>query len=102
MQDNEKGFREYLDMLELLSKNRHLENEVEEAEKMLTEMDRKKMPSYRLGLQEGVMQGIEQGIERGKLDAIRALVGLVDDEIIAERVGLSPEQVRRLREETTY
>jgi hypothetical protein len=34
--DNDKRFREYLSMLEILSENRHLQSEVKEAEKMLT------------------------------------------------------------------
>ena len=94
---------------------------------MLTQIDIKKMPSYQLGLEEGIEEGIEkgreqgiekgreqgmekgreQGIERGreeglkegKLQIARNLLDVLSDEKIANTTGLSLEEVRKLREE---
>ena len=37
--ENENGFRNYFEMLETLAQNRDLQPRIEEAEKMLTEVD---------------------------------------------------------------
>ena len=62
---NEIRFREYLRMLEILSTNRDLEKTIEEEEKMLSEVDYNKLPSYRIGIQKGIEKGIEKGVEQG-------------------------------------
>ena len=41
-------------------------------------------------------EGIEKGIEQGKREAAKALIGLLEDEIIAERIGLTLEEVKKL------
>jgi len=43
---DEQRFRDYMGMLEILSENRDLKAQVEEAERMLTEIDVERMPSF--------------------------------------------------------
>ncbi len=86
LKDDESGFRRYIDMLEILSENRELQGTIKEVEKMLTQVDRRKMPSYELGM------------EDGKLLIARNLLDKLPDEKIAEATGLSLQEIRRLRE----
>ena len=63
--EDTKAFREYLDMLEILSDNRNLKAYIKEAEAMLTQVDVERLPSYELGMERGMERGIEKGIEKG-------------------------------------
>lgn len=60
-----KRFREYLYMLETLSENRDLKNQIKEAENMITQFSIEKMPSYELGMEKGIITGLEKGIVEG-------------------------------------
>lgn len=51
---------------------------------------------YAKALQKGREQGIEKGIEQGKREAAKALIGILKDEVIAEKIGLKLEEVKRL------
>ncbi len=51
------------------------------------------------GIEQGIAQGIEQGIEENKLQNARNLIGLLSDEVIAERIGLSLEKVKEIHDE---
>ena len=62
--ENESRFREYMRMLEVLSTNRALEQMIEEEEKMLSQVDQTRLPSYRIGMQQGMQQGEEKLLER--------------------------------------
>lgn len=62
--ENESRFREYIRMLEVLSTNRALERLIEEEEKMLSEVDQTRLPSYRIGLQQGRLQEGERMLEK--------------------------------------
>ena len=62
---NEKMFREYMLMLEELSKNRDLEEIVKQGEKMLTQIDYETLPSFSLGIEKGMEKGMEKGLEKG-------------------------------------
>ncbi len=105
--DHPKRFREYLDMLEILSENRNLRDYIKEAEAMLTRIDIEKLPSYELGLEKGMEKGLEKGLEKGmekgsyreKRRLAKSLIGLLDDAIIAEKTGLSIDIVQKLHEE---
>lgn len=55
--DNESRFREYMRMLEVLSTNRALEHMIEEEQKMLSQVDQTRLPSYRIGMQQGMQLG---------------------------------------------
>ena len=45
----------------------------------------------------GHQEGLEEGIEQNKLENAKALLDLLDDETIAERIGLPLEVVKQLR-----
>nr|VFK21470.1 MAG: Predicted transposase YdaD [Candidatus Kentron sp. LPFa]VFK36012.1 MAG: Predicted transposase YdaD [Candidatus Kentron sp. LPFa] len=64
--DDLKRFREYIAMLHILSDNRDLQAEIEEADKMLTQVDLERMPFYEAIMERGVRQGMERGMERGR------------------------------------
>nr|VFJ73171.1 MAG: hypothetical protein BECKFW1821C_GA0114237_10469 [Candidatus Kentron sp. FW] len=55
--DNTKRLRECIHMLHILSVNRDLDRQIEEAEKMLTQIDMTRIPSYRLGMEKGMEKG---------------------------------------------
>ncbi|MGL6227637.1 MAG: hypothetical protein ACRC3J_00330 [Culicoidibacterales bacterium] len=44
-------------------------------------------------------QGIEQGIEKNRMENAKNLLPLLDDEAIATAIGLTVEDVRKLRME---
>ena len=59
--DNPKRFREYLDMLHVLSSNRDLDKHIEEADRMLTQIDIERLPAYQRVLEKGMEKGMEKG-----------------------------------------
>lgn len=59
------------------------------AQKMLDE----RRIGYAEGREEGIEEGIEKGIEEGLQKAIKALKGVLDPNVIAERFHMSPDQV---------
>ncbi len=44
-----------------------------------------------------VNDGFKAGIEKAKLDNAKSLIGLLDEQVIAERIGLSLETVQKLK-----
>ncbi len=60
---------------------------------MLTEIDITRRPSYEIGYEKGFEIGFEEGI---KLGIAERLLGLLDDAVIAERLGLDIDEVRAL------
>jgi hypothetical protein len=62
--ENESRFREYMRMLEVLSTNRALEQLIEEEEKMLSQVEQTRLPSYRIGMQQGEGKLLERQINR--------------------------------------
>ncbi len=107
MGDDERGFRNYFEMLETLAENRDLQPQLEEVEKMLTEVDVTKFASYRWGMRDGLQQGIEQGIEKGiregelkkAQEVARNLLqlGVISEEDIARIAGLPLDAIQKLR-----
>jgi hypothetical protein len=63
---DDKRFREYLTMLEVLSESRAPQTQVNKAEKMLAEIDIKRLPSYALGPDAGEAVGETRGAVRGE------------------------------------
>ena len=63
---NERGFRDYMTMLEILSKNRDLKAQIKEAERMLTGIDIESLPSFSLGFERGEEKGLEKGMKKGR------------------------------------
>ena len=93
---DERGFREYMTMLEILSENRDLKMQVEEAEHMLTEIDVERMPSFNIGFKRGKEKGEEEGMERGEAQVVRRLLSRLDVTEVSELLGLAPEDVKRI------
>jgi predicted transposase YdaD len=106
---DDQRFRRYFDMLEVLSGNRDLKDQVKEAEDMLKEIDRTQLPSYELGLEDGIEKGIEKGRQEGRqegrfegrLAVARKLLTRLSDEEIADSTGLAIDLIRQLRSESS-
>ena len=64
--DNTKRLRECIAMLHILSVNRDLDEQIEEAEKVLTQIDMTRIPAYRLGMEKGRQEGRQEGLEKGE------------------------------------
>ncbi len=102
LNDEPKRFREYLDMLEILSDNRDLKDVIKEAELMLTQVDVERLPSYELGMEKGMEKGMERLHEKICQEKRRLAISLLDlltDEVIAEKMGLTLVEVQKLRTE---
>lgn len=78
---DEAAFRDYLLMLEILSSNRDLKQIVQEEEAMLSQVKYSDLPSYGLGMQQGMQQG-----EMLMLLRLLALKFGVISEIVRERI----------------
>lgn len=61
---DERGFREHMTMLEILSKNRDLQAQVKEAEHMLTNIDIEHLPSFNIGFERGEEEGEARVVRR--------------------------------------
>jgi hypothetical protein len=96
------GFRKYVLMLEELSENRDLKENIKKGEKMLTDFDVTKYPSYELGFESGIEQGVEQGIEQTKKEKLILIKNLlnngVDIKIIALSASMSEEEILNIKE----
>ena len=89
------------------AENRDLQPQLEEAEKMLTEVDVTKFASYRWGMRDGLQQrheqGLQQGLEQGELkkaqDIARQLLQLdvIPEAEILRITGLKVEDLLTLR-----
>lgn len=109
--DDERGFRNYFEMLETLAENRDLQPNIKEAEQMLTQVDVTKFASYSWGMRDGIKQGIEKGIEQGieqgrqegefkKAQAVAGgllQLGVISETDIARVTGLPLAEVLKLR-----
>lgn len=88
-QNDEHRLSKYLLMLETLSDNRDLKQQLKEAQTMLREINYERLPSYEIGMERGMQQGVSK-IAKNLLD-------LLDDKTIATKTGLSLEAVKSLR-----
>jgi len=93
---DERGFREHITMLEILSKNRDLQAQVKEAEHMLTEIDVERLPSFAIGFERGEEKGKEEGREEGKTQVVRRLLSRLGTAEVSELLGLSVAEVERM------
>jgi len=89
---DERGFHDYMNMLEILSENRDLRAQVEEAEHMLTQVDIERLPSFAIGFE----QGEEKGREEGKAQLVHRLLSRLGVTEVSELLGLAPEDVERI------
>ena len=97
--EDEQVFRRHVEMLEILSENRDLQTTIKEAEQMLTQIDRRKLPSYQLGLEQGLEQGFARGALESRLETAGNLLDVLSDRQIARAVGLPVHQIEQLREQ---
>jgi predicted transposase YdaD len=97
---DERRFREYMTMLEILSENRDLEAEVAEAQRMLTQVDVKRLPSYKIGFEDGEetgeARGEARGTRQGEVQIVRRLLTRLDAAEVADLLGLTPEEVAEI------
>lgn len=97
---NERGLRDYMTMLEILSKNRDLQAQIKEAEYMLTEIDTESLPSFSIGFERGEEKGEKRGEERGKEKGeariVRRLLSRLSIVEVSELLGLSVEEMERI------
>lgn len=104
--DDEKGFRDYLSMLEILSENRDLQSQMKEAQKVITQIQIEKLPSFELGLERGLAQGmekgmekgVEKGVEAGTTQIVRKLLRHLSAAQVAEMTQLPLEKVLCIRD----
>lgn len=68
-------------MIQILSDNRELKTEIEEAEKMLTEVKLENMPFYSMGLSMGLEKGLEKGEATMLLRLLSRRFGPLDESI---------------------
>ncbi len=85
---NEQGFRDYMNMLEILSENRDLQAQVEEAEHMLTEINIERLPTFSIGF--------ERGEKKGKAQVVRRLLSRLRVAEVSELLDLAPEDMERM------
>jgi len=93
LQADEQAFRNYFAMLEILSDNRNLKTEFKEAKTMLTQVNIEQLPSFHWGLEEGM----EKGITKERIRLATQLLDILEDNMIAEKTGLTIEKVEELR-----
>jgi len=97
---NANEYRKYIMMLEILSTNRNVLNEVKEAE-MLREVAYQDLPSWHIGFEQGIEQGIEQGVSKGRLEerkkAIEILYSMgIDIATISKKFNITEDEVKNL------
>lgn len=99
-QNNIKGLRDYVSMLEILADNRDLQLDIQEEFKML-EVHIERLPSFVIGEERGIKKGIEQGIEQGAHEKAVAIANqLISLKIslpeVAQITGLTLEEVNQM------
>lgn len=125
--DNEQAFRNYYEMLETLGDNRDLQANLDEAIKMLTQVDITRFSTYRWGLEAGIKQGFDEGVARARtelepllsekelalkkeaedkqrlLEGVKQLIALntMSHQAIADLFKLSLEEVEQIANQST-
>ncbi len=105
LSEDELSFRSKLKMVEILSTNRDLEEQVKKGEEMLR-VDIEKMPSFTIGLERGLEKGLQTGMQKGitlgKKEAQKNIAKSMLEknlaiELIAELTKLSIEEIKELQ-----
>nr|VFK20356.1 MAG: Predicted transposase YdaD [Candidatus Kentron sp. LFY] len=97
--DDPRRFREYVEMVHILSGNRDLEKQIAEAHEMLTQIDVERLPAYRQVMEKGLKQGMERGMERGvELGREKGEIALLVRQLGYKFGTLSPELHRRVED----
>ena len=93
--DSESRFRDYMRMLEILSTNRSLDKLIEEEQKMLSQVDQTRLPSFRVGMEQGMQQGMQQGIQQGVERGLQQGQEKVLEKLLTLRFGPLTEATRQ-------
>ena len=105
--DNEIEYRNYLKMVNILSSNRDLEDEVAKGAEMLS-VDIEKTPFYKMGIKKGIEDGIKKGIQDGIKKGIQDGIEVVAKKMIEQNMdilviksitNLSLEEINKLKKE---
>ena len=96
-QDDEFSFRKYILMLEELSENRNLKEYIKEGEKMITDFDYTKLPSFDIGLEKGMERGLQEGLQKGMQKGI--VLGLEKGILGIYKIEKNPDKIAELLEE---
>ena len=85
-------------MLEILAENRDLVEIVRQGERMLRDIDLKKLPSFQLGFETGKEEGIEHGMQQGERKAKLGIAKKLlkdgfDKEFVIKITGLNKEDL---------
>ncbi len=71
LEDDPEQFREYLSMLDILVENRNLQQYIEKAREMLTQVVVEKTGLYQLGEKRGEIRGEKRGKQRSEIDTLQ-------------------------------
>ena len=93
---DEKSFRNYLKMVEILSTNRDLELNVKKGEEMLS-VNIEKMPSFSIGMERGIEGGMERGIFDTAIVMINKFNLSIDD--IVKELNIKKEELLKYMEQ---
>lgn len=94
------------DILQVMSKDKaaralYLAREMalhDEATRLEEAEERGKAEGIQQGIQQGIRQGASKGSEQRAIEIAKKLIGVLDDEIIAEKTGLTIETVKELKQ----
>lgn len=82
---------------------RHAKDELvrlsaDKQQRRLYEIRTKMLKDETSALNKAKRDGLEEGVQRGKIESARALLDVLDDEKIANKLGLDREYVKELRD----
>jgi hypothetical protein len=100
-QDDAHRQSKYLLMLETLSENRDLKDQLQKVEEMLREIKMEDLPSYSLGYKNAVMREkdswVSKGLSQGALDAAITMIKEfnLSIEAVAAKLNLSIDEIKK-------
>ncbi len=91
-----REYTNYLKMVNVLSTNRKLENEVKKGVEMLS-VDMEKTPFYQLGEKRGEMRGEKKGVEKGILQTAITMIQEfnLSAETVAKKLNISIDELKK-------
>jgi len=101
LSENDNLFKKNFEMLNVLSTNRDLKNEIDKGLKMLREVKLEETPLYQYGERKGEIKGRLEGMQEGKKQALRmAILAMmkmnIEPEDIVKNLNLSQEEFNNL------
>ena len=95
---NDNLFKKNVEILNVLSTNRDLEEELKKGVEMLRDIDLTKTPLYKLGIERGYYQGVDEGIniginqgeQKAKKEMLKLMIDMgIDKEKIAKKLNIT-------------